>query len=364
MKIVAIETTAVLIPASEPLADTLDPISKGRPAVAISVYTDDGIEGVGISYFGAALTPALKLAIDLLGALVIGENPLDTVAIAAKMHAAAGSAGPTGLYALAAAGIDIALWDIKGKAFGQPLWRLIGGSGNPVRTYASGALRRTLTLTELGEAASRLVDRGFTEMKMHVALLGNATAADEAARVRVVREAVGQHIVLTADANQRWRPDQAIAIGQRLAEFELGWLEDVTAHDDVPGQARVAASLATPVAAGELIYGLRAFRHLIEARAVDIVMIDLFRAGGITPWLKIAALAEACNLPVISHLIPEVHVHLIGSVPNGLTVEFMPWFSILFEESPWPKKGMLEMPQTPGLGLSWDRNSLAHHAIG
>lgn len=364
MRIVAIETTAVLIPASEPLADTLDPVSKGRPAVAISVFTDDGIEGVGISYFGGALTPALKLAIDLLGSLVIGENPLDSAAIIAKMQAAAGSAGPDGVYTLAAAGIDIALWDIKGKACGQPLWRLLGGSGNRVRTYASGALRRSLDMTELEEAASRLVARDFKEMKMHIALLGNATAEDEAARVRVVREAVGPHIELTADANQRWRPDQAIAIGERLAEFELGWLEDVTAHDDLSGQARVAASLATPVAAGELIYGLRNFRQMIEARAVDIVMIDLFRAGGITPWLKIAALAEAFNLPVISHLIPEVHLHLIGSVPNGLTVEFMPWFSILFEQSPWPKEGMLDMPQAPGLGLSWDQKSIVHHTIG
>jgi L-alanine-DL-glutamate epimerase-like enolase superfamily enzyme len=154
---------------------------------------------------------------------------------------------------------------------------------------------------------------------------------------------------------------QAISIGSRIEEYGLYWLEDVVAHDDYPGLARVAAALATPIAAGEYVYGAVPFRHLLEARAVDIVMIDVLRAGGITQWLKIAALAEAFNLPVVSHLIPELHVHLVAAVPNGLTVEYMPWSGRMFEEVPLPQNGELAVPDRPGLGLAFDRAALRRY---
>jgi L-talarate/galactarate dehydratase len=132
----------------------------------------------------------------------------------------------------------------------------------------------------------------------------------------------------------------------------------VTTHDDYAGLARVNAALATPICGGELVWGIVPFRHMFEARSVDIVMIDLVRAGGITQWLKVAGMAEAFNLPVVSHLIPEVHVHLIGSVPNGLTVEYMPWLMRLFEEVPRPQDGELVMPTGQGLGLKFDQATL------
>jgi L-alanine-DL-glutamate epimerase-like enolase superfamily enzyme len=139
------------------------------------------------------------------------------------------------------------------------------------------------------------------------------------------------------------------------------WLEDVTAHDDYAGQARVADALATPLAAGECLYGITPFRHALEARAIDIVMIDLFRVGGIANWLKVAGMAEAFNLPVVSHLIPEIHVHLIAAIPNGLTVEYMPWSFHLFEEVPAPVNGELPVPTKPGLGLNFDRAALKRY---
>ena len=129
------------------------------------------------------------------------------------------------------------------------------------------------------------------------------------------------------DINQRWRPEQAIDIGRRVEDAGVGlfWLEDVTTADDYAGLARVSDALSTPVAGGEYVWGIVPFRHMMEARSVDVPMVDLVRVGGITQWLKVAGMAEAFNLPVVSHLIPEVHVHLIGAVPNGLTVEYMPW---------------------------------------
>ena len=151
---------------------------------------------------------------------------------------------------------------------------------------------------------------------------------------------------------------QTIAIGRRIEQYHLFWLEDVVAHDDYAGMARVADALDTPVAGGEYVYGTVPFHHMLEARSVDIVMIDVLRAGGITPWLKIAGMAQAFNLPVVSHLLPEIHVHLIAAIPNGLTVEYMPWSGKLFEEVPEPQKGMLAVPERPGLGLKFNRETL------
>src|SRR5438270_6423012 len=162
---------------------------------------------------------------------------------------------------------------------------------------------------------------------MQLGLPGATTPAREIEQARLIREAVGPDMDLMCDINQRWRVEQAIAIGKRVEDAGVGlyWLEDVTTADDYPGLARVAAALATPVAGGEYLWGIVPFRHMLEARSVAIVMIDLVRVGGITQWLKVAGMAEAFNLPVVSHLIPEVHVHLIGAIPNGLTVEYMPW---------------------------------------
>jgi L-alanine-DL-glutamate epimerase-like enolase superfamily enzyme len=167
------------------------------------------------------------------------------------------------------------------------------------------------------------------------------------------------------DINQRWRPEQAIDMGARLEAAGVGffWLEDVTTHDDYAGLARVTAALSTPIAGGEYVWGITPFRQMVEQRSVDIVMIDLVRVGGITQWMKVAGMAEAFNLPVVSHLIPEVHVHLIGAIPNGLTVEYMPWLMRLFEEVPLPQDGMLTMPTKPGLGLAFSADTIARYRL-
>ena len=126
---------------------------------------------------------------------------------------------------------------------------------------------------------------------------------------------------------------------------------------------RRSAALATPIAAGEYVYGKVPFRHLLEARAVDIVMIDVLRAGGITQWLKIAGMAEAFNLPVVNHLYPEISVHLVAAIPNGLTVEYMPWSARLYREVPQPVNGMLSVPERPGLGLEFDEATLRRYGV-
>jgi L-alanine-DL-glutamate epimerase-like enolase superfamily enzyme len=360
MKISGIRSALVVLPAEEPLAGAVADPSGTRPIVTLEVETDAGVAGLGVTYFGGGLSLTLKTAVDELGALAIGEDPLRVEAVAAKLRAAAGSAGPGGIFNLALSAIDTALWDIRGKALGLPLWKLVGGARERVPSYASGALMRGLALDRLVASAATLKDKGWREMKMQLALPGETTPAKELDRVCRVREAIGPEISLMCDINQRWRPEQAIEIGRRIEDAGVGlfWLEDVTTADDFAGLARVADALATPIAGGEYLWGIEPFRHMVEARSVDVVMIDLVRVGGITQWLKVAGMAEAFNLPVVSHLIPEVHVHLIGAVPNGLTVEYMPWLMPLFKEVPVVQNGELAMPTKPGLGLEFDRFAL------
>jgi L-alanine-DL-glutamate epimerase-like enolase superfamily enzyme len=365
MKIAAVRTHIVRLPNDEPLAGFSENPNATNPVVAVRVRTDDGIEGIGVTYFGGALTKSLHHAVEALAELILGEDPLRVEAVAQKLAAAAGSSGPDGMFTMALSALDVALWDIKSKALNLPLWKLLGGGRERIATYASGALRRGLPLAEAVEAGRRLKDQGWRQAKMQLALPGDTTPAKEVERAQAIRAAVGPEMALMCDINQRWRADQAIDIGRRVEEAGVGlfWLEDVSAADDYPGLARVAAALKTPVAGGEYLWGIAPFRHMIEARSVDIVMIDQVRAGGITPWLKIAGMAEAANLPVVSHGVPEIHVHLVGAAANGLTVEYMPRLFRLFEEVPRPQDGELVLPSAPGLGLKFNEDTIARCGV-
>ncbi len=360
MKITSFEVTILRVPEDDPLANMPEEAGRTRPVVTLRLRTDTGIEGIGITFYGGRMTGSLRVAVEELAALTIGEDPLRIEKIVARLRAGTGdSCGPGGIFTLALSAIDIALWDIKGKALDQPLWKLLGGHRDRVATYASGSLRRGLSDDQAQRAAQTLVQKGFRQMKTQMALPGNPTPAEEVRRVRAVREAIGPDIDLMCDINQRWRPDQAIAIGSRVEDAGLFWLEDVTAADDYAGLARVTAALKTPVAGGEYVWGIVPFRHMIEARSVDIVMVDICRAGGVTQWMKIAGMAEAFNLPIVSHVMPEILLHLVAACPNGLTVEYMPWMLALYEETPAIEDGMLVLPDKPGLGLTFDEKAIA-----
>lgn len=358
MKITGFEALALKVPEDDPLANMPEEAGRTRPAVALRLRTDEGIEGIGVTLYGK-MTRSLHAAVEELSALTVGEDPMRIEKIVAKLRSNSGDAGPGGIFTLALSAIDTALWDIKGKALGQPLWKLLGGHRDRVPTYASGSLRRGLTDAQAQRAAETLLKKGFREMKTQMALPGNPTPAEEVRRVRVVREAIGPDIKLMCDINQRWRPEQAIDIGRRVEDVGLFWLEDVTAADDFAGLARVTAALRTPIAGGEYVWGIVPFRHMIEARSVDIVMIDLARVGGVSQWMKVAGMAEAFNLPVVSHVMPEILLHMVAACPNGLTVEYMPWMLALYEETPAIENGELVLPDKPGLGLKFDEKAIA-----
>ena len=359
MKISGYEVSALNIPEDDPLANMPEEEGRTRPVVILRLRTDNGLEGIGVTFYGGKMTGSLRVAVEELLDLTVGEDPLRIEHIVTKLRSGTGdSCGPGGIFTLALSAIDIALWDIKGKALELPLWKLLGGHRDRVPTYASGALRRGLTDDQAQQAARTLVSKGFREMKTQMALPGNPTPEDEIRRVRVIRDAIGPNIKLMCDINQRWRPEQAIDIGSRIEDVGLFWLEDVTAADDYAGLARVTAALTTPIAGGEYLWGIAPFRHMIEARSVDIVMVDIVRAGGVTQWMKIAGMAEAFNLPIVSHVMPEILVHMVAACPNGLTVEYMPWMLCLYEETPVVENGEMILPDTPGLGLKFDEKAI------
>ncbi len=362
MKITHVTTRVLRTPADNPLVVGLPAPTDTREFVTVELGTDQGLVGLGLTFFGGALTPALKAAVDGLAGLTLGEDPTRVEAIAAKLRRAAGGAGPGGVFTLALAAIDIACWDLRGKVVGQSVCALLGGLRDRVPTYASGALMRPHPVDYLAKAGPRLRDMGFSQMKMQCG--SEPTVAASLERVRVMREAIGPDVDLMCDINQLWSVNHAIEVGRRLEPYHLFWLEDPTAHDDYPGLARIADALTMPIAAGEYHYGIVPFRHLLEARSIDIVMIDLLRVGGITQWMKVAGLAEAFNLPVVSHLVPEIHVHLIAAIPNGLTVEYMPWSLRLFEATPALEGGQLVVPKAPGLGLAFDQAAIKRYQVG
>jgi L-alanine-DL-glutamate epimerase-like enolase superfamily enzyme len=356
MKIAGFSTRVVGIPREQgPLGD--GPGATVSTFVILKMRTDDGIEGIAYAGFtSGVMRKALKEAVDALAEQTIGNDPMTVEAIGARLLALGGGGAPAGLVTRAVSAIDVALWDIVGKALGQPVYRLLGGFRDRVPTYASGRLWRTYDLKALAETAPKLVEQGFKAMKFRMG--AEDSASKEIARMKVMREAVGDDIALMVDINQGWDVNQAIAIGREMAKYNLFWLEDPVHHQDYDGMARIAAALDTPICSGEYHYGIVPFRHMLERRSIDIVMVDLLRAGGLTQWMKVAHMAQAFNLPVVSHLATEILVHAVAAVPNGLTVEHMPWTFKMFTEEPKLEDGMLVLPQTPGLGLEFDEKAL------
>ena len=264
--------------------------------VLARIFTGGGVQGIG---FDVVLRPALVKSLaqitQELGQLLIGMSVLEIEAARAKLERASGWAGPGGLVNMAMAPLDIAMWDAKGKILGQPLYRLLGGYRDRVRAYASDSLWYSLPLDALARSAQDHVAQGYDMVKLR---LGHeAKPEGEVQRVRAVQEAVGPQVQIMVDATESWNEGQAVAFGRALQEAGIVWLEDPMSHQDLSGLAHLSDVLDVPIAAGEHLFGLDPFQKTFDARAVDIAIIDLARVGGITPWMKIAALAEARGIP-------------------------------------------------------------------
>jgi L-alanine-DL-glutamate epimerase-like enolase superfamily enzyme len=330
--------------------------------VLARVTTSDGVQGIGyVVYPRPDLMTVIGQAARELGEQLIGMNVLEPEACWDWLARRGDWVGPGGLLHCALAPLDIAVWDAAGKVLGQPLHRLLGGFRDRLPTYASDGLWYNLSPAELAAAAQRHVQGGFEAVKLRLGK--EATPELEARRVHAVREGVGPDVRVMVDATESWSLIRARRAGRVLQEAGIAWLEDPVHHLDVAGLAELRGHLEVPIAAGEHLYHLDAFRTLLEARAVDVVILDLARVGGITPWRKIAALAAAHRIPVCGHVVPEIQVHLLASVPNGHLVEYVPRSAGILTAMPRLEKGQLVAPGGPGLGLDLDEAAVRRYQV-
>lgn len=330
--------------------------------LVVEVATDEGVSGIGPAFtWQSGQTRTVAAMVGALAPQVVGRDPFDTVGCWQRMWDAARFVGHKGVAIFALSAIDTALWDLKARALGLPLARLLGSARRTVPCYASGRLSLALSRDELVDEARRILDQGFTAMKMNVGL---PSLAEDLRRVEAVRGAIGDGVRLMADANQRWTRLQALEAGRALEPYGLAWLEEPVAADDVEGLALVAQALATPVATGEQEYTKLGFRRLAEAGAADVLMPDLQRSGGVTEWLKIAAIAEAWQMPISSHVFVEPHVHLMASIPNGLILEHMPRWDDLLVEPIRVEAGHAHVPALPGLGVEFKPEVWERYRVG
>lgn len=361
MKITQVAVNVLRVPVDRPYSAGGRTVDANWHVLA-RITTSDGVEGIGyIVYPRPDLMTTIGQAARELGEQLIGMSVLEPEAAWERLARRGDWVGPGGLLHCALAPLDIALWDAHGKTLGQPLHRLLGGYRDRVPTYASDNLWVSLSAAEVAASAKQHAADGFDAVKLRIGK--EPTAEAEAERVRAVREAVGPRVKIMVDAVESWSLVYARRAGRVLQDAGIAWLEDPVHHHDVAGLAELRRGLEIPITAGEHLYHLDAFRTLLEARAVDVVILDLARVGGVTPWRAIAALAHAHHIPVCGHVVPEIQVHLLAAVANGYLVEYVPRSASILKAMPRRERGELVAPSAPGLGLELDETAVRRHQV-
>jgi len=346
------------IPLPKVLSDSTNGDMTHFALVTTKIRTNDGYEGVGYTYtvgnIGGSAVHALIQ--DDLVPLLEGQDPRQIEQIWEKMWWHLHYVGRGGIASFAMAAIDIALWDLRGKRQNEPLWRILGGHSNKVLAYGGG-IDLFFSLEDLLQQAQGFLDHGFRAIKMKV---GRPKLYEDVARVAAMREFLGPDIPLMVDANMRWSVDQAIRAARALVEHNVTWLEEPTVPDDVDGHQRILREGGLPIAAGENLHSLYEFQKIIGNGAVSFPEPDVSNVGGITPWLKVAHLAEAFNLPVTSHGVHDLHVHLLGGVPNASYLEAHGFGLEAYMAQPLEiNEGYATAPDRPGHGVEFDWDALA-----
>jgi L-alanine-DL-glutamate epimerase-like enolase superfamily enzyme len=350
-RIVRAELTLVDL---KPMTQRIDAIQSfvSQETPILTLTDDEGCVGTGYTYtIGSGGSSIVALMRDHLLPQVIG---MDTDTLEANwrsllfgMHALA--VGPVSSLALAA--IDIAFWDLRCIRAGTPLYRAIGGAHDrmPVYTTEGGWLH--LSAEKLVDDAVRMRERGFQGAKLKI---GKPHRMEDHDRLSAVRAAVGDTFQLMVDANQGLRLDDAERRSRAFADLDLAWIEEPLPADDIGAHARLAAASPVPIAIGESLYSVSQFKDYLHAGACSVVQVDVARIGGITPWLKVAHLAEAYNVPVAPHFLMELHVALACGVPNGQWVEHIPQLETITSTQLAVRDGYAYPSPDPGIGVAWD----------
>ena len=352
-KLRAIRARGVLVPMKRPVVTASGAVAIA-PLVLVDLETDAGITGRSyvFTYTPAALKPTADLIANM-GAWLVGDA-LAPVALERKLQARLRLLGPQGLAGFALSALDMAAWDASARAAGLPLARLLGGACARQRAYNSCGLG--LIGADAAPREAEELARGFAAIKLR---LGYATLAEDLTVLRAVRGAVGPAIAILADYNQGLDVPEAIRRAAALDAEGVAWIEEPTGFEDDAGHAKIAAAARTPIQLGENWWGPQAMARSLAAGACDLAMPDAGKIGGVTGWLRAAALAEAARLPLSSHLYPEVSAQLLAVTPTAHWLEWVDWAEPVLARPLAIEGGFATPDESPGIGLDWNEAAIA-----
>jgi L-alanine-DL-glutamate epimerase-like enolase superfamily enzyme len=327
----------------------------------VRIRCDDGATGTGYSYtIGTGGSSVVALLRDHLTPKLIGRDADCIEAIWKDLFFHTHATAVGAITSLALAAIDTALWDLRCKRAGLPLWKAAGGAQPKVPVYTTEGGWLHLPVDALVGQTLEAKAQGFRGAKLKV---GKPHLSEDVARLRAVREAVGGAFEIMVDANQCFNVSEAIRRARAFEPFGLAWLEEPLPAEDLSGHAELAAHTAIPIAIGESLYHPSHFREYLERDACSIVQADVARIGGITPWLKVAHLAETFNVAVCPHFLMELHVSLTAAVPNAVWVEYIPQLDDITTSRLAIDGGYAIAPSGPGLGIDWDFAAIDRRAV-
>jgi len=350
----SVTLSLAFLPLAAPVSDAKVLTGRQKPLTEIAflfaeIRTESGYQGIGYSYAKRAGGPGQYAHAIQIAPELIGEDPSDIQRIWTKLVWAGASVGRSGLAVQSIAAIDIALWDLKAKRAGLPLAKLLGARRDSVACYNTSGGFLSMPVEQVIENAAASVQRGIGGIKIKVGQPDTRTDLD---RVERVRSALGDRFPLMVDANQQWNRDTAARMGRDLEQYRLTWIEEPLDAYDAEGHADLARDLVTPVASGEMLTSVAEHRELIRRRSVDFIQPDAPRVGGITPFLKVAALGEDAGIRMAPHFAMEIHLHLAAAYEHDPWVEHFEWLEPLFNERLEIRDGRMLVPNRPGLGLS------------